>query len=141
MGFVQRRILKCVLWVVHHPKLTLGIALGVLALAIVDARLQLTVSTDQNKLFSPKIKFFADYLRFDEEFPENQATYIVIEGKDLTDDHPISRWTDLADRIADKLNSMPDKVHPVYAKLPLTDPNARLCCLTHEKTSAAPSTI
>ena len=47
MGFVQRRILKGVLWVVRHPKLTLGIALGVLALAVLDARLRLTVSTER----------------------------------------------------------------------------------------------
>src|SRR4051794_1024984 len=75
MGFVQRRLVKCVLWVVAYPKLTLAGAAVLLVVAGVGAWFGLSVSTDQNDLFSPNVKFFADYLRFDRLFPENQATY------------------------------------------------------------------
>src|SRR5579863_5738056 len=55
MGIVQRRLVKGVLWIVARPKLTLAAAAAVLAVAAIYAHQRLTVSTDQNDLFSPKV--------------------------------------------------------------------------------------
>ena len=105
MGFVQRRLVKGVLWVVAHPRLTLGAAAVVLLVSIASAMRWLTVSTDQNNLFSPHVKFFADYLDFDRKFPENQAIYVLIEPRD-PGPAPVPRWVAAADAIAARLNQM-----------------------------------
>src|SRR4051812_25187018 len=119
MGFVQRRIVKSVLWVVTYPKLTLA-ASGVLLLAAVTlAWFGLKVSTDQNDLFSPNVKFFADYLRFDHLFPENQATYVIVEPVDWAKAPPVGRWVDVADRIAGRLRAIPEYVKKVEEKISL----------------------
>ena len=49
--------------------------------SVVSALLWLNVSSDQDKLFSTKLKAFSDYAEFDRQFPENDAVYIVIEEK------------------------------------------------------------
>ena len=126
MGVVQRRLVKGVLWIVARPKLTLAVAAVVLATASIYARQRLSVSTDQNDLFSPKVKFFADYLHFDRLFPENQATYVVVEPSDVKHPPPVGQWVDLADRIAAKLRSMPKYIDlgKVEEKVPLLTPQA-----------------
>src|SRR6185312_7142437 len=103
MGFVQRRLVKSVLWVVSHPKSTLAVGLLVVALSAGLAWRGLDVSTDQNDLFSPKVKFFADYLRFDRLFPENQATYVVMEPVDPGRPPAVGEWVEAADRITARL--------------------------------------
>src|ERR1700683_3387299 len=97
MGFFQRRILKSVLAVATHPRLTFAIVIAVLAAASALAITRLTISTDQNKLFSAKVSFFRDYLWYIHEFPENEAVYIVIEPRDPTAKPPLARWTAVAD--------------------------------------------
>jgi predicted RND superfamily exporter protein len=126
MGFVQRRLVISVLRIVERPKLTLLAAAVLLAAAALVARLWLSVSTDQNDLFSPKVKFFADYLRFDQLFPENQATYVVVEPADLNHPPPVGQWVELADRLAARLRSMPQYIDPgkVEEKIPLLTPKA-----------------
>ena len=58
MGFVQRRLVKLVMRVVSFPKLTLAIC-GVLLVAAVGlAWFGLSLSTDQDELLTPKLKFF-----------------------------------------------------------------------------------
>jgi predicted RND superfamily exporter protein len=126
MSLVQRRLVISVLWIVGRPKLTLALATLVLVASAVFARQRLSVSTDQNDLFSPKVKFFHDYLDFDRLFPENQATYVVVQPRDPRRPPPVLDWVTLADRIAARLRSMPKYVDPtkVEEKIPLLTPQA-----------------
>jgi predicted RND superfamily exporter protein len=126
MGFVQRRLVKSVLWIVAHPKTTLAIGLVLVAVAALYAHLRLDVSTDQNDLFSHKVSFFADYLRFNDLFPEHQATYIVIEPVDLKGPPRLADWVNLADQIADRLNMMVPRYvkKPINPRVPIADPKA-----------------
>lgn len=119
MGFVQRRLLKVVLRVVARPRLTLVIAGVLLAASVGLAWTKLTLSTDQDKLFSKDVPFFKDWLDFNERFPENQALYVLIEAKDPARVPPVKRWTDLADRITDRLRTMPDAVASVDSHVPV----------------------
>ena len=126
MGVVQRRLVKSVLWIVKRPKLTLLVSAVVLTAAALHAHQRLSISADQNDLFSPKVKFFADYLRFDQLFPENQATYVVIEPADLNHVPPVGQWVELADHLAAKLRSISKYIDPakVEEKIPLLTPTA-----------------
>ena len=92
---------------------------------VIGAERCLTVSSDQNKLFSPKVKFFADWLEFDRKFPENQAIYVVIEPANPTAKLPVSDWTTLADHIYGRLRQMiPAQVASVIEKTEITNPDA-----------------
>src|SRR3954471_10620804 len=108
MGIVQRRIIRAVLAVVEHPKLTLAIAGAVLIACATWAYFRLNISTDTNKLFSPKVKFFADYLEYNRKFPENEAIYVVIEPRDPKGAPPVPRWTAAADAVVKRLKRLPE---------------------------------
>jgi len=124
MGPVQRRLVKSVLWVVAHPKLTLGLAALLLLVCVGSAYRRLKISSDQNELFSPQVKFFADWLDFDRKFPENQAIYVVIEPITPAAHPPVAQWVEIADRITHRLQHMPDQVERVVEKTPLDAPGA-----------------
>lgn len=124
MGPFQRRLVKGVLWVVAHPKLTLGLAALLLAVCAASAYKKLQISSDQNELFSPKVKFFAEWLDFDRKFPENQAIYVVIEPVTPQMHPPVGQWVEIAGRIANRLRHMPDQVDKVMEKTPLDVPGA-----------------
>jgi hopanoid biosynthesis associated RND transporter like protein HpnN len=115
----HRPILRFVLWVVSHPRATLAITLLIAAASVGLAMARLNISTDQNKLFSAKVPFFHDYLKFDELFPENEAVFVVLQAKG--DEHaiPVERWTHAADAIARRLAAMPQHVKSVDARVPL----------------------
>ncbi len=110
MGILQRRIVRAVLGVVAHPKLTLTIAGAVLVACTTWAYLRLDISTDQNKLFSPKVKFFANYLAYIEKFPENEAIYVVIERADRGITPSVQRWIAAADAVAEGVRKLGPKV-------------------------------
>src|SRR3954447_24955691 len=126
MGFVQRRLVKSVLWVVAHPKSTLAVGLLLVAASALLAHTRLKVLTDQNALFSHKVSFFADYLHFNHLFPENQATYIVIDPVDPNNPPPLGEWVHLADQLTARLNTMVPKYvkKPVQPQVPIADPKA-----------------
>ena len=124
MSPIQRSLNKWILRVVSRPRLTLIIAAVVLAASVFYARRNLSVSTDQNNLFSAKVKFFHDYLEFDRKFPENQAIYVVVESADPTATPPTARWALLADRITTRLKGMPQFVKSVQSRVPLDQPGA-----------------
>ena len=124
MGLVQRRLLKNVLWVVAHPKLTLGLSALLLIVCVVYANRRLTVSSDQNKLFSPRVKFFHDWLEFDRKFPENQAVYVVIEPVNWSAKPPLQQWIDINHRISNRLGRMTDQVSSVVGSIPMNSPKA-----------------
>src|SRR4051794_15911144 len=100
MGFLQRRLVKGGLWVVSLPKVTLAICALLLMGAVLYAKMGLTLSTDQDALLTPKLKFFRDYLRFDEKFPENEAFVVIIEPNDFAHPPEARRWIAFADAMA-----------------------------------------
>lgn len=112
MRVFHRALLKLVLRVVHHPKLTLLIALAILVACVVLALTRLTISTDQNQLFSDKVPFFRNYLDFVARFRETEAIYVVLEPLDGASP-PIDRWTEAADAIAARLSARTDLVEHI----------------------------
>ena len=120
MGFLQRCIVRGVLGVVGRPKLTLAIAAAALVACATLAYFRLDISTDQNKLFSPRAKFFADYLAYVDKFPENEAAYVVIERADRSTMPPIRRWTAAADAVAARVAALStEHVRSVDVRVPL----------------------
>jgi predicted RND superfamily exporter protein len=115
----HRRLLLFVIAVVSHPRLTLVLAGIVLLAAVVLAGLRLNITADQNKLFDPRVPFFRDYLRFVENFPENEAIYVVVRARDGSRVPPVARWTAAADAIEARLKPMTQFVRTVDAKVPL----------------------
>src|SRR5688572_31227446 len=106
MGRIQRQLVRAILGVIQRPRLTLAIA-GVALLACATlAYFRLDISTDQNKLFSPKVKFFADYLEYAKKFPENEAVYVIVEATEPAIAPPVRRWTAIADAIADRVRGL-----------------------------------
>jgi predicted RND superfamily exporter protein len=116
---LQRRMLTGVLFVARHPRLVLGIVLVTLVVSVGVAASFLTISTDQNQLFSPKVWFFANYLKFIGEFPENEAVFIVIEPRAGSGRPTIEQWTAVADAVTARLNSMPGDVKEAVCRVPL----------------------
>src|SRR4051794_168142 len=102
MGRVQRRIVRGVLAVVEHPKLTLALAAALLIVCGTWAYFRLDISTDTNKLYSPKVKFFADFLDYHYKFPENEAIYVLIQARDPANPPGIGKWTAAADAVVDR---------------------------------------
>ncbi|HZL35219.1 MAG TPA: MMPL family transporter [Tepidisphaeraceae bacterium] len=118
--FVERRILLGVLNVVGHPWIALFVALILLAASGLSAMRWLNISSDQDKLFSQKVQFFADFIEFDRLFPENDALYVVIEPKP-GQSPALRRWTGAADAIAKSVRqTVPKKyVESVDERVPL----------------------
>ena len=115
----HRPILRFVLWVVSHPRATLAITLLVAAASVALAVARLNISTDQDKLFSADVPFFRDYLKFDEQFPENEAVFVVLQAKGDERKIPVERWTAAADAIAGRLAAIPQHVKSVDVRVPL----------------------
>ncbi|HEX4052636.1 MAG TPA: MMPL family transporter [Tepidisphaeraceae bacterium] len=110
MGFVHRRILICVLAIVAHPWITLGAVFVSVAACCAFAIGWLTISTNQNELFSSKPWFFHDYLEYISRFRENEAVYIVIEPRDPAAHPPVAQWTAAADHITERLRGMKEVI-------------------------------
>src|SRR5690348_1074094 len=119
MGRIQRRIVRGVLAVVEHPKTTLAIAAALLVACATWACFRLDISTDTNKLFSPKVKFFADFLDYHNKFPENEAIYVVIQARDAASPPAIDKWTSAADAVVDRLKPLKEHVESVHARVPI----------------------
>jgi predicted RND superfamily exporter protein len=117
MGFVQRRLVKGVMWVVSFPKLALAVCAVVLVAAVVLAATGLGLSTNQDDLMTPKLKFFKDYKDFTREFPENEAFYVIVEPRDYAHLPAGKRWMELADKIGESLQGMKEYVRRVDWKL------------------------
>jgi hopanoid biosynthesis associated RND transporter like protein HpnN len=121
MGRVQRQIVRGVLAVVERPKTTLSVAVVLLVTCATWAYLRLQISTDTNKLFSPEVKFFADYLEFHNKFPENEAIYVLIQANEPagTPLPALEQWTAAADAVVGRLRAMPEHVASVHARVPI----------------------
>lgn len=114
----HRRLLLIVIGVVTHPRLTLAVAGIFLVAAVILAMLRLDISADQNKLFDPRVPFFQDYLKFNHDFPENDAIYVVVRARDAGHPPAVARWTGVADAITARLKPMTDYVRSVDARVP-----------------------
>jgi predicted RND superfamily exporter protein len=99
MSWFHRAILRLVLGIVERPRLTLVIAGVAFVAAGTLAATRLTISTDENELFSSHVPFFRNYLDYIGRFHENEAVYIIIEPKQSQPYPPLSRWTAAADAI------------------------------------------
>jgi predicted RND superfamily exporter protein len=120
MGPIQRVIIRdAVMSVVRHPRLTLVIAAILLLVGTGLAWTHLTISTDQNKLFSAKVPFFHQYLEFIREFPENEAVYITLQARNQ--DHPPStrQWIQCANAVAQRVAGLHQYVNSVDSHVPL----------------------
>jgi hypothetical protein len=116
---LERRILLAVLAIVEHPVRSLIVAGIILVACATGAMLRLNISSDQDKLFSPNVKFFQDYLEFDRKFPENEAVYVVVEARNPARPSRVARWTALADAIAQRVRQVKPYVTAVDAHVPL----------------------
>jgi predicted RND superfamily exporter protein len=118
-GKIHRRLLLSMLWVVTHPKRVLAVALIALIACGTFAFFNLGLSTDQDELFSSKVAFFKDYINFTKDFPENQASYVMIEAADPAHAPPVSEWIAAADAITDRLKKDTANVASVDSHVPL----------------------
>jgi len=114
----HRPIRRFVLAVVSHPRTTLGITLTLTAACIILALLRLSISTDQNKLFSQDVPFFRDFVEYTKEFPENEGLFVVLQPQDDQSPPPRAElWTAAADAIAARLNALPKHVQSASARV------------------------
>ncbi len=120
MGPIQRVIIRdAVMSVVRHPRLTLVIAAILLMVGTLLALTRLTISTDQNKLFSAKVPFFHHYLDFIREFPENEAVYITLQARNPDRPPPARQWIQCANAIAKRVEGLHSYVNSVDSHVPL----------------------
>ena len=124
MGPVNRRIVKWVLRVIERPRTTLAIAAVMLALSVFLAARFLPVSTDENKLFSAKVRFFRQYLTFIHKFPENEAAFVAVQARDPAHTPPTEQWVELARAITQSLRKLPE-VSSVDSRVPLGELGAQ----------------
>lgn len=118
MGRLHRELLRAVLGFVTRPRLTLALTAIVLTASVWLAISKLTISADQNKLFDPHVQFFRDYLNFNENFPENEAVYVVVRPSSPGTMPPVQRWGEVADAIINRLAGMKKVVQSVDGRVP-----------------------
>jgi predicted RND superfamily exporter protein len=117
----HRRLLIGVLHVVQHPVRLLVISGLLVVICVSLAWWKLDISTDQDQLFSSNVPFFHDYIEFTKTFPENQASYVIIEAKDPAHPPPVPRWTACADAIEARLRRETRYVKVVDSHVPIAD--------------------
>jgi predicted RND superfamily exporter protein len=121
MGFVQRLLVKAVMRVVCHPKITVAVCAVLLLASAVFAKIHLSLSTDQNALLTPELPFFKAYLRYDSQFPENESFVVIVEPRDYAHPPPAQRWIALADKITANLRALTGDVQRVESHVSLED--------------------
>jgi uncharacterized protein len=115
----HRLLLLGVIHVVQHPKRVLLITGLVVAICVGFASWKLRMSTDQDQLFSANVPFFHNYIEFTQDFPENQASYVIIQAKDPTHPPPVKRWSDVANAITNRLAKETKFVKAVDSHVPI----------------------
>jgi uncharacterized protein len=118
-GKIHRKVLIAMLWIVAHPRRVLAIALLALVACGMLAFFHLGLSTDQDELFSSKVGFFKNYISFTKDFPENQASYVMIEAADPSHPPPPAEWIAAAEAITDRLKKDTANVKAVDSHIPL----------------------
>jgi predicted RND superfamily exporter protein len=119
MGPIQRKLVHGVMTVVAWPRTTLIVCAVLAIVSIVGAKIFLSISTDENKLFDRDVKFFKDYLEFASEFPENESILVVVRPADEAQRPATKEWIALADEITAGLRAMPQYVKAVDSHVPV----------------------
>ncbi len=119
MGPIHRTILNNTLRLTRYSWIVLAIALVLAGGSVYLACTRLRISTDQNKLFSPRVPFFHQYLQFIKNFPENEAAYVVIQARHPTHPPPTGQWIKAADAVTAALKKLPRYVQSVDSHVPL----------------------
>ncbi|MEZ0266407.1 MAG: MMPL family transporter, partial [Phycisphaerae bacterium] len=114
-----RPLVRLAFAVASWPKLTLALTLALTAVCGVWAGLRLGLSADQNKLYSPTVPFFRDFLDYVRKFPENEALYVLIEARPGVPPPPIDRWTAAADAVEARVRALGGRVRDVERRVPL----------------------
>jgi uncharacterized protein len=117
MDFLQRQLVKWVIRVVSFPKFTLAVCAAALLAAMMLAGTGLGLSTNQDDLMTPKLKFFKDYKEFTQEFPENESFVVILEPRDYAHPPAGKRWMELADRVGNSLLALTEHVRRVDWKV------------------------
>ena len=117
MRWLHRAILRLTLGIISRPRLTLAIAGAVLIASATLALTRLTISTDQNELFSSKVPFFHNYLAYISRFHENEAVYITIEPRPSVSDPAPARWAAAADAIDAAERRLTNTVDVVHSRV------------------------
>ncbi len=107
------------LYVVDHPRRILAVSALAVMGCLLLAWAKLTISTNQDELFSSKVAFFREYVNFTKDFPENQANYVIIEAKDAKHPPVTARWTAIADAITAALARQTQWVRNVQGHMPV----------------------
>ncbi len=115
----HRKILKHTLRLIRYPRTILVIGLLAAVASTFFAVANHRVSTNENKLFSPHVPFFRQYLTFIHEFPENEAAYVVIQARDPAHPPSSGRWIALARAITIRLRLLTADVVSVDSHVPL----------------------
>ena len=115
----HRKILKHSLRLIRYPRTVLIIGIVLAGVSALFAARYLRVSTDENKLFSPKVPFFHKYLSFIHEFPENEAAFIVVQPKAPAHQPTTAQWIALANAITGRLRALHNSVASVDDRVPL----------------------
>ena len=117
MGRIDRLMRRGVVGVVAYPRTALAVVGVMLLLSIAAAVFRLEISADQNKLFDPRVPFFRDYLQFVENFPENEAVFVVVRPGEGVGEPAVGRWAGVSDAIAGRLRAETKFVRSVDARV------------------------
>lgn len=117
----HRKILKHSLRLIRYPRTVLIIGIVLAAVSALLAARYLRVSTDENKLFSPKVPFFHQYLTFIHDFPENEAAFIVVQAKDPAHPPATAQWIAAANAITRHLRGLHNSIASVDDRVPLNE--------------------
>jgi hypothetical protein len=79
------------------------------------------MSTDQDKLFSSNVPFFRNYIEFTQDFPENQASYVIVQAKDPAHPPSTAHWVEIADAITERLRTEKKYVKTVDSHVPINE--------------------
>lgn len=115
----HRKLLKHSLRLIRYPRTILIIGILLAGASALLAARYLRVSTDENKLFSPKVPFFHQYLSFIHEFPENEAAFIVVQAKNSAHPPTTAEWIAAANAITRRLRTLHNSVASVDDRVPL----------------------
>jgi len=90
-------------------------------LSIALAVSRLNIDTDQDNLFFIARRILHEYLDYINKFPENEAMYVLIEPADPRKPPSLSRWTELAERVAEKMRALTTVVSSVEYRTPVSE--------------------
>src|SRR5688500_10653867 len=114
-----RPLVRLALLVATWPQITLAVCLTVTAVGAIESFRRLGLSADQNKLYSPTVPFFRDFLEYVRKFPEHEALYVLFEARRGVPPPPIERWAAAADAVEARVRRLGGRARAVERRVPL----------------------